>query len=257
MRTPFRLGTTSYILPDALLPNVRFLADKVRDVELLFFEVDEAQNALPNPKVFTELEALARAHDLTYTVHLPLALRLGEAGAQAEAALVRSERVIEATRFLDPFAYVAHLGSAPAPGLAEWVERAASALTRLGALAGGLDRLAVENSGETQPGIAAVLALAPASRCVDVGHLWVAGEDPIPQLVQDQSRLRLVHLHGVAQRDHQSLARVPPSELRRVLHWLLQKAFGGVVTLEVFNQDDFWSSYHAVLEVLEEPWEEV
>ena len=83
MRTPFRLGTTSYILPDALLPNVRFLADKVRDVELLFFEVDEAQNALPNPKVFTELEALARAHDLTYTVHLPLALCLGEAGAQA------------------------------------------------------------------------------------------------------------------------------------------------------------------------------
>ena len=116
MRTPFRLGTTSYILADAMLPNVRFLADKVWDVELLFFEVDEAKNALPNPKVFTELEALARAHDLTYTVHLPLALRLGEAGAQAEVALVRSERVIEATHLLDPFAYVVHLGSAPVPG---------------------------------------------------------------------------------------------------------------------------------------------
>ena len=105
--------------------------------------------------------------------------------------------------------------------------------------------------------MAAVLALAPASRCVDVGHLWVAGEDPIPHLVQDRSRLRLVHLHGVAQRDHQSLAWLPPGELRRVLHWLLQNAFDGVVTLEVFNQDDFWSSCHAVLEVLEEPWEQV
>ena len=45
MKKPeFRLGTTSYIIPDEILPNVRFLAGKVQDVELVLFEVDDGQN---------------------------------------------------------------------------------------------------------------------------------------------------------------------------------------------------------------------
>ena len=48
---PFRLGTTSYILPDDILPNGRYLAGKVDDVELVLYEVDEAQNNLPTPEV--------------------------------------------------------------------------------------------------------------------------------------------------------------------------------------------------------------
>ena len=58
---PFRLGATSYIIPDDILPNVRFLADKVQDVELVLFEVDDGPNNLPGPEVIAVLQALADA----------------------------------------------------------------------------------------------------------------------------------------------------------------------------------------------------
>lgn len=41
---PFRLGTTSYILPDGLVTNVEFLGPLVDDVELVLFESEEVSN---------------------------------------------------------------------------------------------------------------------------------------------------------------------------------------------------------------------
>ena len=56
---PFRLGTTSYIIPDDILPNARYLAGKVRDIELILFEVDDGPNNLPAPEVIDELSQIA------------------------------------------------------------------------------------------------------------------------------------------------------------------------------------------------------
>ena len=83
---PFRLGTTSYIIPDDILPNAHFLADKVQDIELVLFEVDDGPQStgnLPSPETVAQLAALAAAHGLTFTVHLPLDLRLGEDGDES------------------------------------------------------------------------------------------------------------------------------------------------------------------------------
>ena len=60
---PFRLGTSSYIIPDDILPNVRYLAGKVRDIELVLFEVDDGQNSLPSAEVIDELIKLAALYD--------------------------------------------------------------------------------------------------------------------------------------------------------------------------------------------------
>ena len=43
----FRFGTTSYIIPADILSNVRYLAGKVRDVELVLFEIDGGPSNLP------------------------------------------------------------------------------------------------------------------------------------------------------------------------------------------------------------------
>jgi hypothetical protein len=56
---PFRVGTTSYIVPDNLLPNLRYLADRVDDVELVLFESEEFSN-MPSPSEVEEMAALAR-----------------------------------------------------------------------------------------------------------------------------------------------------------------------------------------------------
>ena len=69
-RFPFRLGTTSYIIPGELLPNVNFLADKVDDIELVLFESDEITN-LPDAATVRALIASSStaAHPSRASVH--------------------------------------------------------------------------------------------------------------------------------------------------------------------------------------------
>jgi sugar phosphate isomerase/epimerase len=80
---------------------------------------------------------------------------------------------------------------------------------------------------------------------VDVGHFWLKGLDPLPHLSQWRAQTRVVHLHGIGERDHQSLALMPPDALDAVVAHLLEY-MRGVVTLEVFGEDDFFSSRQAL-----------
>lgn len=250
---PFRLGTTSYIIPDDILPNVRFLADKVNDVELILFEVDDGPNNLPSPQTIAGLAGLAAAHGLTFTVHLPLDLRLGAGGDEGHVSLVKAKKVIDCTRALDPWAYVLHLdgkevrsGATPEQ-LATWQSHSAHALELAAGWAGGPEKLAVENL-ESYPldFIMPVIERVPVSRCVDIGHLWLDGHDPLPYLQAALPRTRVVHLHGLAERDHKSLAHMPPEKLNPVVEFLLREHYTGVLTLEIFGEDDFYSSLAAL-----------
>ena len=147
----FRLGTTSYIWPDDILPNVVRLAPLVDDVELVLFESDEYGSNLPSEAVITDLRQLAQAHDLTYTVHLPLDLRLADDDSTRHPSLEKARRVIARTRALDPFAYVVHLdgkaiqNDADDVMLARWQLQATRSLEQVADWAGGVSRLCVEN----------------------------------------------------------------------------------------------------------------
>jgi len=256
----FRLGTTSYIWPDDILPNVVRLAPLVDDVELVLFESDEYGSNLPSEAVITELRQLAQAHDLTYTVHLPLDLRLADDDSTRHPSLEKAQRVIARTRALNPFAYVVHLDGKEAnapffpPGrragdegqLARWQSQAARSLEQVASWAGDASRVCVENLENYDPtALVQVLDIVPANRCVDVGHFWLQGRDPLPHLRQWQNRTRVVHLHGVGERDHKSLALVSPEALDPVVAYLVEN-MRGVVTLEVFGVDDFFSSKQAL-----------
>ena len=251
---PFRLGTTSYIIPDDILPNARYLAGKVRDIELILFEVDDGPNNLPSPEVIHELSRVAQDNDLTYTVHLPLDLRLGEDGSERDQSLVKAKRVIDCTRGLDPWAYVMHLDgkavrtSADVDRIRRWQDHSVRALEIVSGWAGSPDKLAVENL-ETYPldFIQPVLDRVPVSRCVDIGHLWLDGHDPVPYLQAARARTRVIHIHGIAERDHRSLAFLLPEKVRAVWEELVHTKYEGVLTLEVFSEEDFLSS----LEVIE------
>jgi len=249
---PFRLGTTSYIWPDDILPNVRQLAPLVDDVELVLFESDEYGSNLPGEDVIAELGRLAQSHDLTYTVHLPLDLRLGDDDSVRHPSLEKARRVIERTRALEPFAYVVHLDGraiqydANRDGWARWQAQAARSLEQAAQWAGDPARVCVENLENYDPAaFAPVLEQSGASRCVDVGHFWLQRIDPLPHLRQWQARTRVVHLHGIGERDHQSLALLPSEKLDPVVRHLIENMCG-VVTLEVFGVDDFFSSLAAL-----------
>lgn len=252
---PFRVGTTSYIIPDDILPNARYLAERVRDVELVLFELDDGQNNLPSPSVLDELRALSRDYDVTYTVHLPLDLRLGADGDERHESLIKARRVIETTRVLDPWAYVLHLDGKEhrqdpqAEALRRWQDQSVRALELVAGWAGSFELLAVENLDSYPPEFNdPVLERVPASRCIDVGHLWKDGHDPLPYLERWISRARVLHLHGVAERDHQTLAHTSPEQLDPVLKFLVDRRYNGVVTLEIFGEEDFHSSVRVMTE---------
>ena len=250
---PFRLGTTSYILPADILPNARYLAGKVRDIELILFEVDDGPNNLPSAEVIHELRTIAQTHELTYTVHLPLDLKLGEAGSERDPSLIKAKRVIDSTLGLDPWAYVLHLDgkgvrtSTDAELIQRWQDQSVRALEIVSAWAGGPGKLAVENL-ETYPldFIQPVLDRIPVSRCVDIGHLWLDGHDPIPYLQSALPRTRVVHMHGIAERDHRSLAFMPQEKVNAVWNELIREKYEGVLTLEIFSEEDFVSSLEVI-----------
>ena len=81
----FRLGATSYVYPGDLVYNVARLAGHVDDVELILFDLPDGMSNLPDAVTVRRLADLAAAHDLTYTVHLPLDLRHDAAHVMAQA----------------------------------------------------------------------------------------------------------------------------------------------------------------------------
>jgi sugar phosphate isomerase/epimerase len=253
---PFRLGTTSYIVPAELLPNVRYLAGKVKDIELILFEVDDGPNNLPHREVIDELVQIAGQYGLSYTVHLPLDIKLGDDGSEQDQSLVKARKVIDCTRGLDPWAYVLHLDgrsvrtSTDTQRIGRWQDQSVRALEIVSAWAGGAEKLAVENL-ETYPldFSQTVLERIPVSRCVDIGHLWLDGHDPIPYLQAALPRTRVIHMHGIAERDHRSLAFMASEKVSAVWDELIRLDYMGVLTLEIFSEEDFISSLKMIEEL--------
>jgi sugar phosphate isomerase/epimerase len=198
---------------------------------------------------------IAGQSSLTYTVHLPLDLKLGEDGSQQDQSLIKARRVIDCTRGLDPWAYVLHLDgksvrtSTDAEQIKRWQDQSVRALEIVSAWAGGAEKLAVENL-ETYPldFIQPILDRTPVSRCVDIGHLWLDGHDPIPYLQAALPRTRVIHIHGIAERDHRSLAFMPREKVQSVWDELLRANYQGVLTLEIFSEEDFSSSLRMIEE---------
>jgi sugar phosphate isomerase/epimerase len=256
---PFRIGATSYVIADDLLANARFLADYVQDMQLVLFDLLEGPSNLPDADCVAALAAVGRARGLTYTVHLLDDIAPSSMG-QLHASLQRAWDLIERTQALSPWAYVLHLDgrtvrlpSTPPEALAQWQAQIGTSLNQLAHWAGDAKLLAVENLEGYPPAfVTPAIAPTPVSRCVDIGHLWLDGHDPLPWLQAALPRTRVVHLHGLyAGRDHQSLAHMPPTQLDPVIDLLLRHSYTGVLTLEVFGEEDFWSSLQALEESIE------
>jgi sugar phosphate isomerase/epimerase len=254
---PFRFGTTSYIIPADILSNVQYLAGKVQDVELVLFEVDDGPGNLPNREQIAELSSIAADNDMTYTVHLPLDLRLADDGSLRHVSLEKARRVIDCTRGLNPWAYVLHLagksvrsGATP-EAMIRWQDQAVQSLEIVGIWAGGTEKLAIENmEGYPLDFYQSVLNKIAVNRAVDVGHLWLDNHDPVAYLQDALPRTRVIHIHGIEGRDHKSLAHVPQEKLRAVLDELVRANYRGVLTVEVFSEDDFLTSCAAIKAIM-------
>ncbi|MBR6090693.1 MAG: sugar phosphate isomerase/epimerase [Anaerolineaceae bacterium] len=252
-RLPFRIGTTSYIVPDDILPNVRYLAGQVRDIELVLFDIDEYCN-IPDPAQAEELKRLSVIYDLSYTVHLPLNLNFSE--SQKDISIEKAMKVINGTRDLEPFAYVCHLECKDIPDregepLRIWQKERILAVDELAGESGLRAELAVENL-ETYPidWNEPVIHTCGTHACLDIGHLFLQKTDPIPVMRKWLPLTSVIHLHGIGTRDHQSLRHMAPEIVKAVMNELTRSEYQGVLTLEVFNEEDFLGSMEMIRECL-------
>lgn len=254
LNLPFRIGTTSYILDADLLPNAQFLAASVQDMQLVLFDLPDGPSNLPDGATVAALAKVGQTQELTYTVHLIDDLA-PQQSPEADGSLQKAQDVIQRTQALAPWGYVLHLEGrivrtpdTPAERLAQWQTQVRASLQQVSAWAGNPTLLAVENLEGYPPAfVTPVIAPTAVSRCVDIGHLWLDGHDPVPWLQAALPRTRVVHLHGIHDgRDHQSIAHMAAEQLDPVIALLLEQHYSGVLTLEIFGEADFWSSLEAL-----------
>jgi sugar phosphate isomerase/epimerase len=251
-RYPWRLGAPSYVIPEAILPNVELLAPVVDDVQLLFFESTGAQGLAHNMPV-AALADLAAAHDLTYTVHLPTDIWLGHPDpAVREQGIAEIEQLVALLAPLGPLAFDLHLNRQPEPAPAAWEAHLADSLTllrrRLGAEA---DKIAIENIDYPFALVQSLVAAQGFSVCLDLGHvLYYQHEWPAALTMAPSARH--LHLHGVREgRDHRPLELDQASHLAAVGQVLSRGEFRGVLTLEMYKYEYLRRS----CEVLAELWQ--
>ncbi|MBN2440577.1 MAG: sugar phosphate isomerase/epimerase [Spirochaetales bacterium] len=252
-KSSFFLGATSFIYQDDILPNVKKLASVVDDIELVLFVVEDDNN-LPSRKILEEIRDIAGRNNLGFTIHLPLGISLGDTDEDVRASSInQSIDIIDLTKQIDPRAYVLHLNTGD-PGTIEgardWNKWADTCCTSLVSIAAGRvpeNCLSVENLESYDiERLFPVLDNTHVSLCLDIGHLWLQGKDPVHYIEKYPGRIRVVHLHGINKRDHSSLIHADYKEVKRVLDALTACDFGGVLTLEVFNEDDLFTSIKVV-----------
>jgi nicotinate-nucleotide--dimethylbenzimidazole phosphoribosyltransferase len=250
----FAIGTTSCIIPDDIIPNVRLLSSKVQDIELVLFESEVTSN-LPNEATLMALSQYAKDNHITYTVHLPYDVKMG---TESSIAVEQTAKTINLTKGLPVHAFILHLMpekeiAYPAQDIPSWqkwcIRNVGEILKRTGIPS---RMLCVENLSYDFSFAMPVIQALNLGVTIDVGHLWKYGYYSTELVKLMLTRSRVVHLHGVDDtgRDHVSLDKLD----RKLLHRFLRdfaafsKPRTHVLTLEVFSQSDLDTS----LEVLKE-----
>ncbi len=244
---PFRLGCTSYVYPDDILPNVRKMANVIDDMEIVLFHSDKLSN-FPDKKVFMELKELAEKYNITYTIHFPSDLKAGSKNKQEREDFADNIRkVTELTSILNPYAYVLHLEGIEKKSNENdkmiWENNITEVCENI-AKDNAIDskKIAVENLSYPIEWHINIAEKFNFSLCLDVGHLWVNDYDWENIVEKYINKVRVIHLHGVNEgKDHLSLHKMSKSTIQKFLN-MIEGKFQHVLTLEVFGIEDTFQS---------------
>ena len=157
-------------------------------------------------------------------------------------------------------------GLAPGDTASRRVERSRDSLRCLAALAGECGvRLAVE----TLPGragqrpdetVAGLLGLIEGlgdhvGVCIDVGHTWMSGHDPVSEIAMAGERLFSLHLHDVKEGRHDHhLPGEGELDFEAMLDQLVGMRFEGLAVLEISPRDETIDEAVAALSAVRTDW---
>lgn len=252
----FRLSVPSFVYPAGYAANVRLLGSFVDEIELLLFE--SGPESLPSRSEIDELNDLSRRLDVSYNVHLPLDLELGDPDPARRANDVR--RLIDTiglARPLSPTTHTLHLNlQHPHPNgatLRLWQDRTLRSLERLcRASAVAPDRFTIETLDYPPEWLIPFVHRLGMRVCVDVGHVLNHGRDLVTVMLQFGDRIEMIHLHAAADgRDHLALDHLAPETRHRLQSHL--RHFHGTVSLELFAFERLRRSLDVLDRMLTEP----
>ena len=249
-RLPWRIGATSFVIPAGIAENVQYLADRVDDIQLLFFE-SSCRARLPQKIDVPLLAALARDHHLSYTVHLPTDLMPGHCSrAVRQQAVDEIVRLMAELAPLHPRCFDLHLPRQRELDIAPWLENINDFLLALKKDIGPQGTMvAIENIDYPFRLVRSLVLHHGFDLCPDIGHALYFDDDP-DSFLHDIHPGSHIHYHGIrGGRDHQALGpeqRDRTAQLGAVLHAGVCR---GVVTLEVYNSGDLQASLQHIAEI--------
>ncbi len=243
---PFRLGTTSYVYPADILPNVTRLAGKVDDIQLILFE-GEFSN-LPSPEIISELKRLGELHDLTYTIHFPINFKLGDTDEDLRQKAVESHKyIIELTKEIAHL-YVIHAeGFSTDDAVTPFIERIDRSFSELKPYFQKEIPVCVENLHYPLELLDPIIQKYDLSICLDNAHLMVNGYEAETYWKKYGQRCKIIHFQGSTEsKEHLGLPQGDEANNRQWLAYM--QDFTGTVCLEVFDTKLTLDSINYMLE---------
>ncbi len=253
---PFRIGSTSYVIPDSIIPNVILMSDCVDDIELLFFESASSTSLLSNPEI-KELKQIAEKKKIRYSIHCPIDIYDWVENKNKMIYYSEQIRILyELTKSLPVSGYIVHLDginkNSNVDQITKWKDSSKQLCTRINQIK-DLDhsKICIENLQYNPLLNIGLVERFSFSYCTDIGHLWKHNYEWEKISKMLLKKTEIIHLHGVCHdKDHCSIKLHNQNQIDSLLSMVL-KHYSNVLTIELFNLNELVES----LEYLKELWE--
>ncbi len=246
---PFRLGTSSYIIPDDIIPNVKYLANKIDDIEIVLFESNGITN-MPNQEVINDMINLADRNDLTYTIHLPFDIPIGATDENIrKKSVVKCLRTIKLMEQVNPFAYILHLvgqydtmeNLENGETIYDWLPAIDKSMSELASASIDTSLICIENLRYPFEAVEGIINKYGLSVCLDIGHILI-NEYPLEKYMDRYfSKTKVFHISGIIDGvDHKDISNLDINILQYLIRYIKKnKTRNIVVTMEIFSESDF------------------
>lgn len=237
--------------PADIVPNVQRMAPVVDDIELVLFQSEHSSN-FPHKKTIAQLKELGKDNGCTYTVHFPIDKKAGSSDPGIRRSFVNAVKtLVDLTSDLTPFAYILHLegisGLSTPEQIETWRKNVNDVCSEICAISlVEKSKICIENLDYNIDLNADVASLHGFSLCLDIGHLFLYHNNWPLVCRNFAPRAKVIHVHGIRDgKDHNALRLKELNKTHKVLREVLETFFG-VLTLEVFNEQDFLESREAI-----------
>ena len=248
-----KLGCTSYVYPADIVLNAKKLAGLVDDIELLIFEGMDRE-VLPTRAEIRSLFELSSQGGFSYTVHLPVDIDVCSPDKSFRSfSLDRVDEITDLTAPLIPRGFILHLPGGETGG-ESWTEAAVGSARDICRKCDG--KLFVENLEYSFEKLAPVFEQSGTLLCLDIGHAHRAGDSwkDIYRRFSDRTGVVHFYLHDRDSGRHLGFQDAPSGFVSDVMDTFLSDRYNGVLTIEMFGEQDFFKSKEIVKREIEN-WE--